>query len=332
MKTTHCAALLTFVCVGLLSPAAWAATVTYRMAIDGNYATTQSFLSVGVHTLRVEALVTDNDILGMFPAGLFQSSFNLATNNGGFTFRDEDIGFLGTGSGNGTWDSVAFIPPFDGRFQGSTAVNGGPTVTEETHFVNPSNYNDKFADIGANVYSVVAQGQFVFSGGPHPSSLTLTSSPAITLVAEFDGTSQIVSVNPDVVNGATIFFPFIDPFPVVIPDGGQRGIAPRPGRIFSQQFNELDGGNTNSDWEVVSFTGPTSPAGYGIDANGLFTWDTTGVPAGSDQVYSLIVRATNEFGISDTGFITIVMPEPTACGLAAFAIAFAAFAPRRRAS
>lgn len=316
--------MLALAATALGTVSANAAILSYRMAIDGNNSVNQAPLSVGLHTLTVEAIVTDNDIFG-FDGGILQSSFNLGTNNGGFIFRDVTGGFLNTP--NGTWDSVSFVNAatgFDGRFQGSTTVTGGPTVSEETHFINPSNYNDKFANIAGNVYSVVAQGQFNWSGiGLHPASLTLSSSPAITLVSAFDGVSQIVGVQPSAVNGYTINFASPNVAPSVTPDGGSRGWRSTHGQ-FSHQFNFTDDNDSSLTWSIDSFTHngltPPVPLSYSIDSNGLFTWDPSAAADGYQSVYTLTVRGTDSGLLSDTGSITIVMPEPGTMVLAGFAL------------
>ena len=101
--------------------------------------------------------------------------------------------------------------------------------------------------------------------------------------------------------------------PNVTPDGGQRGITPAPGRIFMQQFSFTDDLDSALNWSVVSFTGPQPTSNYSIDGTGKFSWDTTGVPAGYQQVYHLVVRGTDNGpgpGLSNDGDIFITMPEP----------------------
>lgn len=309
--------------VAAASSSSFASVLTYRISIDGNSATMQPALSVGTHTLLVEAMVTENQIAGN-NAGLFQSSFNLGTNNNGFTFTDVTGGFLNTP--NATWDSAQFIPPFDGRFQGGTTNGGGPTVSEETHFINPSNYNDKFAAVGANVFSTVAQGTFTYSGGAHPMTLSLTSSPAITLVAGFDGVSQVISQQPTTVVNSTITFTTGDPN---TPTNTAPSITNEPvgeqatglNRTFMYQFLATDTETPSGPftWSIDSFAGGPAPNAPSIDTTGKFSWNTTGAQGGGTN-YTAVVRVTDGGGLFDTATMVINVPEPGSLVLAGLSV------------
>lgn len=305
--------------------------LAYRMAIDGDYREVQPYLSPGTHTLTVEAIVTGNPVAGV-NGGLIQSSFDLSTNNGGFTFVDNTGGFLG--APNKTWDSSPLINPFDVHFQGSTALGGGPTVEEETHAINPANFNDRFQDVGANAYSIVAQGDFVYAGGPHPDSLNLTSSININLVSAFNGGNQIVTQYPDFVSGMTITFADIAESPSTLNIGAESTSA-MPNQTLTHQFVAADGEEPAAaveEWSILSFAGPSEPDNFSLDpTTGVLSWDTTGVRAGLGQVYTLVVSATDAEGTSGVGALTIsVVPEPSS--LALWSLAFVAIALRRRAA
>ncbi len=74
-------------------------------------------------------------------------------------------------------------------------------------------------------------------------------------------------------------------------------------------------------WNLDSFTGPNPPLNPPtVDpATGLFTWNFNGAQLGG--TYQAVIRATDTFGLSDTGTLTILpAPEPTCMTLLGLAL------------
>ncbi|MCH7753255.1 MAG: PEP-CTERM sorting domain-containing protein, partial [Planctomycetes bacterium] len=165
--------------------------------------------------------VIDNAITANTPGGVLQSSFSLSTDNDGFTFTDIIGGF--PSGPDGQWDSTDFLPPFDTHFKGQTDLGGGPTIFEETSAISPGNYNAKFQNAGANVWTVVAQGDFEYAGGTHPLHLDLLTALKDVSVADFDG-AGIIAVAPDTLNAASIWF-IPEPGSLVLASMGLIGIV-----------------------------------------------------------------------------------------------------------
>ena len=209
-----------------------ASVMSYRMTIDGNTGedpNAHSFLSVGTHTLLVEAIVTDNALVvplpgSPFDGGILQTSFSLNTDHDGFTFVDLVGGGVFGGAPDALWDSADTTPaPFDTQFKGQTDLGGGPTIFEETSTISPGNYNAKFQNAGANVWTVVAQGDFEYAGGTHPLHLDLLTALKDVSVADFDG-AGIIAVAPDTLNAASIWF-IPEPGSLVLASMGLIGIV-----------------------------------------------------------------------------------------------------------
>lgn len=142
---------------------AFCSTVTYNLFVDGEDEPT-SPLSVGTHTLSVEAIVTDNDLTGDgLYGGLLQSLFDLRASSS-IQFQDLEGGLFGGSDGN--WDStgnVAFPTYLPGELE-----NGGSDATGVVGLFTSSQWGTHFADVGANVFSTIARGDFFYDGNSAP--------------------------------------------------------------------------------------------------------------------------------------------------------------------
>jgi len=194
MKNLHA-----FFAIALLifaAQTAQAQVISYNIFIDGDDSPVQ-ILAPGTYALRVEAIVTENDLTGagVF-GGLLQSAFNLSDTAGAIVWEDITGGFIG--GPNGNWDSIA-NPGFDAHFQGT--LSSPVTVIAETSAVSPGDFTTQFEDFSANVFSVITEGNFTYDGSP--TTLNLEAFTNETLVAALSGTN-IVGAFPQAVNGDSI--------------------------------------------------------------------------------------------------------------------------------
>ena len=183
-----------------------ASTVTYTMSIVGfesEDAMAHALLAPGQYTLQIFVEVTENALGGGNDGGLFISAFDLSTDNDGFDFVDVEGGFFG--GPDGLWDSSEFSPfGAAGHVAGSVS---SPTVSEETQFMSPTQFNGEFDTVGVGSPFLIGEGDFVV-GGVHPAHLDLSAFSATSGAIKVAGVSgmQIVAVNPDTVNDASIWF------------------------------------------------------------------------------------------------------------------------------
>ncbi|WP_428304006.1 hypothetical protein [Lacipirellula sp.] len=130
-----------------------AADVEYQIFINGVRAATHQ-LSPGWHTITIKGKVSNNVIVTGIDGGFLQSAVNLSDTNDEVLWEE-----AGT---SGTWDSTANAS-FDGHFPG-TLVDGDTEFIAETAYVTPGNWNTKYDAIGADVFDIVATGDFYWSG------------------------------------------------------------------------------------------------------------------------------------------------------------------------
>jgi len=194
--------------IALTATTAQAQVLSYNIFIDGDDSSVQ-MLAPGTYELRVEAIVTENDLTGGgVNGGLLQSAFDLSDTVNAIAWEDVLGGFFG--GPNGNWDSVA-NPLFDSHFQGTLV--GTSVVIAETGAVSPGDFTAQFADMGANVFSVVATGNFTYDGSP--TTLTLATDVGDVLVAALSG-SSIVGAFPAAANGDSIQLTAIIPEPATL--------------------------------------------------------------------------------------------------------------------
>jgi len=198
-------------CGAFLAGAAPAATVNFKMFVDGDDSTF-NVIAPGRHTLRVDVLVTDNDLSPGVPGGLLQYAFDLSDMFDSVTWEDVCCSFIG--GPDGLWDSTANAA-FDSHFQG-TVHDGGTDVLAETGSIAPGDYTAQFGDIGAGVWSTIATGAFTYNGVFSHLNLDVANTFGVDIVvAGLEGNSVVGRI-PDRVHGDVIYF----------------GICPEPGSLL----------------------------------------------------------------------------------------------------
>lgn len=168
-----------------------AATMEYRMLINGTQADSHVLVAGSTNTLAIEGRVLDNILTGTTNGGIFQAAVNIdAATDGVLEFVQEE-GFLG---GTGNWEST-FNPDLTTALKG--VLNGnGYSVFAQTGAVNPGSYAQKATAVGATDWSSLFSGQFKYLGGL--TVLNLTAIPSENLVASFSG--SLGARNPEAVN------------------------------------------------------------------------------------------------------------------------------------
>jgi len=184
--------------IALTATTAQAQVVTYNIFIDGDDSSVQ-MLAPGTYELRVEVIVTDNDITGSGnDGGILQSAFDLTDTANAIVWEDVIGGFLG--GSNGLWDSTPHAT-FDTTFA-ATLADGDTDAIAETGSIANGNYNDEFGTIGANFFSVVATGNFTYDGSETFLNLTVANPILDVLVAALSG--GVVAASANTVNGDSI--------------------------------------------------------------------------------------------------------------------------------
>lgn len=207
MKTLRLALpILVSLCAVETSSGTRAATVDFRMLVDGIPVHFPGYLQLGTHTLTVEGRVINNDVVPGTPGGFIQASFDLKSSSSAITWA-EGTGFLGNPNGN--WASTA-NPAFVYHNSG-VLFNSKTWVIAETSGMPPANWDTQFNAVGAGVFSLLASGIFTYHGGGSANVLTLTAFPQTQSVATLNG-SAIGGKTPDLVNGESVRF-LLDPEP-----------------------------------------------------------------------------------------------------------------------
>jgi hypothetical protein len=177
-----------------------AASVEYRILINGALPSGPIALAAGTHTLSVEGRVLDNDLAPSTPGGFLVSSFSLSDDKNAVVWEERQ-GFLGAATG--TWNSTtnaAF-----GTHLFGTLTDNKTNVLEETGSIPSANWDAQFNAVGANQWSPIASGKFTFTppAGNQPVVITLASDPTINSVATIGGTG-VVGKSPATVVGASV--------------------------------------------------------------------------------------------------------------------------------
>jgi hypothetical protein len=193
----------------LAAASAQAATVEYRMLINGNPTSSAPLnLTPGTHTLAVEGRVLDNELAPGLPGGFLVSSFSLSDSNNQITWT-ERLGLFG--SATGTWASTT-NPAFGTHLFG-TLTDNKTNVLEETGSIPSANWDAQYNAVGAGQFSPIASGQFSYAGGP--TVLTLASDPTINSVSAIGGTG-VVGKSPTAVTGASVTIGIPEPAAVAL--------------------------------------------------------------------------------------------------------------------
>ena len=294
----------------------------YKILINGTEAASHS-LAAGTHAIEIQAQVSNNDLTGGgVHGGLLQSAFDLTDTAGAIQWEDIAGGFIG--GSNGLWDSTANAA-FDSHFQG-TLADGGTDVIAETGAIAPGDFTTQFGDIGANVFSFIASGNFTWDGNDTTIDLTIDNPfGGDIIVAALNG-SAIVGGVPTTVNGAS----------TMLTAGTGGNLAPtladsmggtKPDRIYTADLSgdaSDDGPLSELVWSITGVSGPTTPDpnSYMIDNSGLFTWDTTGIPQSNTADYDFAIQIVdmNGSGLSGMGTHTVRLPEPSTMILASLSL------------
>lgn len=326
-----------------------APVVDYKILINGVESPTHS-LAAGTHSIEIQARVTNNDLTGggVF-GGLLQSAFNLDDSADAITWDDTEGGFLG--GPDGLWDSTA-NGAFDSHFQG-TLQETDTFVLAETGAIAPGDFTSQFGDIGANVFSFIASGDFDWDGTNTTLDLSIADPfGGDILVAQVNG-SAIGGGTPDEVNGASTMLmtgggnlppevtnQFVDD-PVGSKLWNQKTFFDPSGGSQSYQIQATDDTTDPNDLTYVIdsvegpldiFGNPTGPqisvgdTDAAIADGGLFSWDPTGF---QQAHYFFNFTVTDGDGASSTGILRVETPEPSTIALAGLGLV-GLFARRRK--
>ena len=171
-----------------------AATMEYRILVNGAVAAKHDLAPGSTNTLAVEGRVLDNILTGTTNGGIFQAAVNIdAATDGVVTFAEEQ-GFLG---GTGNWEST-FNADLTTALKGVLGGNGY-SVFAQTGAVNPGSYAQKATAIGATDWANLFSGQFTIAGGE--TVLDLTAIASENLIANFSG--SLGARNPETVVGTS---------------------------------------------------------------------------------------------------------------------------------
>lgn len=210
--------VLTIGLVAMLASAATATTVSYRMMVDGNLLNETGLnpITVGEHTLAIQANVTDNALPGDNNGGLLLGAFNLDTEGGELEF-EEAVGPFGP---LGEWAS-SFNTSFNSNFAGKLNQNDF-AVFSHTAGIAPGDYTARFNAVSANQWQTITEGAFNYNGGVI--TLNLLASTAETLVAGIDG-STVIGTFADTVNATSAVLGIPEPASIGLISMGLFGLA-----------------------------------------------------------------------------------------------------------
>ena len=185
--------------------AANAATITYRLLINDTDYTNATTSEVAANTwfdVKIQAMVTDNDLGGGFgQGGLLQYDIHLADSSGHLTPDEYVTGGPGGGP-QGTWDSASASPLNNIRGLLDTL---GKDVYEQVGYINPSAYGDNFNTFSAGGWSTVGSGDFQWDGTD--ATLTLSAKSLIGQLVYSDlGGGNSGAANPTAVTGDAVNF------------------------------------------------------------------------------------------------------------------------------
>jgi hypothetical protein len=181
--------------IPLAALAAPAATVEYKLLINGVDAPDHVLVPGASYSLSVQARVTDNLLTQNIDGGLFQSAFHLGALPDVLNFTKTtaySYAPLGAWAGQFNADfNMAMPGMLDGK---------GYSVFEHTAAVTPDRYVEKVS-MGANIFTTVFEGSFQYNGGA--TDLALRGSIDSHAVAGLRN-NELRSVFPDAVLGANL--------------------------------------------------------------------------------------------------------------------------------
>jgi hypothetical protein len=199
---THLAALLILVAAPVS-----AATLEYRLLVNGVEAPVHNVTPGTYHTLTVEARVTDNPIVPGTPGGLLASDFDLVVADTQGAIIWEEGGFLG--GLNGSWKALTNVYFGDGRAEFTPSkinVRFQTSIPEE-------DWNVDHGAIAANKFAFIVSGKFKWNA--RPTSLTLVPRSEGNLVAILSGIN-VGGKTPEILLGASTIIGAPEPGGIVM--------------------------------------------------------------------------------------------------------------------